>query len=262
MPIPSRDLPDHFLAAGRFEFTLAEAVEVLGSSHSATLNALARLQQRKEIFSPAKGLYVAVPPEYRSWGVLPGKWFIDAMMRHLERPYYIALLSAARIHGASHQAPQLFQVMTNSAAPLRGRDLGRVRLRFYASKHIAEDKTEQITAPTGYATVSAKETTVVDLISHYRASGGYGNVATIIKEIGELDGAELARVASRRHRSAVRRTGWFVDHFGRADELEALRQAARLDLGEPTPLDPAGPKRGRTDPDWRVRLNTQVEPDL
>jgi predicted transcriptional regulator of viral defense system len=60
----------------------------------------------------------------------------------------------------------------------------------------------------------------------------------------------------------VRRTGWFVERYGRADELEALRQAARLDLGEPALLDPAAGKRGKTDPDWRVRLNTQVEGDL
>lgn len=256
-----RDLPDHLLAQGRYAFTLAEATSELGTTAAAARQALARLQQRKEVFSPTKGLYVAIPSEYRNWGVLPGEWFIDAMMRHLGRPYYVALLSAARIHGASHQAPQVFQVMTEGT-PLRDRDLGRVRLRLYKSQHVGKDKTEQITVPPGYATVSARETTAVDLISHYRDSGGHGNVATIIKEIGELNGAELARVASRRGRAAVRRTGWFVDRFGQADDLEALRQAARLDVGEPTLLDPGGPKRGKTDPGWRVRLNTHVEPDL
>jgi predicted transcriptional regulator of viral defense system len=260
MTLQPRDLADHFLAQGRYAFTLVEAAAELGTTPSATRKALARLQRRKKLFSPAKGLYVAVPPEYRNWGVLPGDWFIEEMMRHLGRTYYIALLSAARIHGASHQAPQIFQVMTGT--PLRARDLARVRLRFYTSKHVAEDKTEQLTVPTGYAIVSAKETTVVDLLTHYRAAGGYGNVATIVTEIGELNGAELARVASRRGLAAARRTGWFVERFGKADELEALRQAARLDVGEPTPLDPAGPKRGKTDSAWQVRLNTEVEPDL
>lgn len=60
----------------------------------------------------------------------------------------------------------------------------------------------------------------------------------------------------------MRRTGWFVERFGHADDLEALRQAARLDLGEPALLDPAAGKRGNTDLDWRVRVNTHVEPDL
>jgi predicted transcriptional regulator of viral defense system len=259
-PAP-RELSDYFLSHGRYAFTAEEAAEVLGSTRTTAVDALVRLQQRNKVFSASKGLYVAVPPEYRSWGVLPGEWIIDALMRHLHRPYYIALLSAARLHGASHQAPQVFQAMTTKA-PIRDRDLGRVRLRFYASKHVDEDKIEQVAVPTGYANVSAKETTVVDLITYHRASGGYGNVATVIREIGELEGAELARVASRRGRAAVRRTGWFVEHFGEVDELEALRQAARLDVGEPALLDPAGPKRGRTDPRWRVRMNAQVEADL
>jgi AbiEi antitoxin C-terminal domain len=50
------------------------------------------------------------------------------MMAHLHRAYYVALLSAARIQRASHQAPQVFQMMSAGAAP-RDRDLGRVRLR-------------------------------------------------------------------------------------------------------------------------------------
>ena len=263
MAIKPRELPDHFLSLGQYEFTLAGAALVLGSDRGAAADALARLQHRKEIFSPARGLYVAVPPEYRSWGVLPGEWFIDAMMRHLGRPYYVALLSAAGIHGASHQAPQIFQVMTDSgAASVRDRDFGRVRLRFYSSKHVREDRTEQITVPTGYAIVSARETTIVDLITYPRAAGGYSHVGTVLREIGELDGSELARVAARRGRSAVRRTGWFVENFGQTNDLEALRQAARLDLGDPALLDPAGARRGKTDGDWRVRRNVDVEPDL
>ena len=82
-------------------------------------------------------------------------------------------------------------------------------------------------------------------------------------------GARLVRQDVRRrsdagqgNSTAIRRTGLFVDRFGQADDLEALRQAARLDLGEPTLLDPGGPKRGKTDRDWRVRFNTHVEPDL
>jgi predicted transcriptional regulator of viral defense system len=256
-----RDLPDHLLAQGRYAFTIDEAAAELDAGLAQTRQALARLARKKQIFSPTKGLYVAIPPEYRSWGVVPGPWFVDAMMRHLGRPYYIALLSAAQFHGASHQAPQLFQVVTDGT-PLRDRDLARVRVRFYKSRHVREDKTEQIAVPTGYAVVSAKETTVVDLVTHPRDSGGFDNVATIVEEIGELDGAELARVAARRGRAAVRRVGWFVESFGAAGDLEALRQAARLDIGEASPLDPAGPRRGKTHPVWNLRLNTTVEPDL
>lgn len=262
MTIQPRDLADHLLAQGRYDFTIEEAERTLGLTRGATHAALSRLRQRRSVFSPAKGLYVAVPPEYRSWGALPGEWFIDAMMRHLGCPYYIGLLTAAAMHGAAHQAPQVFQVMTADATLTRDRSLGRVRLRFYSNKHIAEELTGQITVPTGYAVISTKETTIVDLIARPRSSGGYGNVATILIEIGALEGSALARTASRRGRAVARRTGWFVEKFGNVDDIEALRQAARLDLGEPALLDPSGARRGHADRDWGIRVNTTVEADL
>jgi predicted transcriptional regulator of viral defense system len=260
--VRARDLADHFLAAGRYAFTLAEAREILALEDGATLSALSRMRRRREVFSPAQGLYVAVPAEYRSWGVVPGEWFADAMMSHLGRPYYVALLTAAAMHGAAHQAPQLFQIMTDRSDLVRDRDLGRVRVRFYSSKHVAEDPTARIAVPPGYVTVSSRETTVVDLVTKPRQSGGFSNVATILRELGELNGSELARIASRRGRTVARRVGWLVERFAPVDDLEALRQAARLDLGDPALLDPSKAKRGQTDRTWHVRLNTTVEPDL
>src|SRR5665811_2574872 len=65
-------------------------------------------------------------PEFRSWGAVPAAHFVDPMMRHLGHDYYVCLLSAAEIHGFSHQRPQVFQVMT--PARLRARTFGRVRI--------------------------------------------------------------------------------------------------------------------------------------
>lgn len=260
--VQARDFPDHLLATGRYTFTLSEVQETLGLDGASALSALSRMRRRREVFSPAQGLYGAVPPEYRSWGVVPGEWFVDAMMKHLGRPYYVGLLTAAAMHGAAHQAPQLFQVVTDRSDLIRDRDLGRVRIRFYSSKHIAEDPTVQFSVPSGYVRVSSKETTVVDLVTRRRQGGGFSNVATILREFGELHGSDLARIASRRGRAVARRVGWFVDRFGDVDDLEALRQAARLDLGEPALLDPSKPRRGKADPLWQVRLNTTVEADF
>lgn len=262
MPVQPKDLIDDVLSRGRYAFTVDEAAEILALDRDATVDAMRRLRGRHAVFSPARGLYFAVPPEYRSWRVVPGEWFVDAMMTHLAKPYYVALLSAAAIHGSAHQSPQVFQVMTLDASNLRDRQIARVRVRFHGSKFVSEDPTKQITVPTGYVTVSTKETTAVDLITHTRVAGGLGNVATILREIGVLHGSTLARVASRRSRAVARRTGWLVENFGQTDDLEALRQAARLDLGEPPLLDPSGRKRGRTDRDWRVRVNAAVETDV
>jgi predicted transcriptional regulator of viral defense system len=257
-----KDLPEYLLSQGRYSFTTEEAEAILGTGRQAALAALARLQRRGAVFSPAKGLYVAIPPEHRSVGAPPGEWFVDPMMRHLHRPYYIALLTAAAFHGAAHQAPQLFQVMTDYASSLGTRRFGRQRLRFYSSKQVSDDPTSQITVPTGYAVLATKETTVVDLVSRPREAGGYSNVATILKELGPLHGSALAQTAFRRGRALVRRIGWLVEQFGEIDDLEALRQAARIDLGEPTLLDPASRKHGHADRDWAIRVNRAVEPDV
>src|SRR5881409_2674940 len=100
-----KDLANHFLSRGRYTFTLDEAQAAVGAGERGSVyTGLSRLRQRKEVFSPAAGLYVAVPPEHRNRGVVPAEWFIDPMMAHLERPYYVCLLSAAAMHGASHQA--------------------------------------------------------------------------------------------------------------------------------------------------------------
>jgi len=115
---------------------------------------------------------------------------------------------------------------------------------------------------TGYMSVSSREATVVDLVREPHASGGISNVATILIEIGELDGSALATLAARHGRTLARRTGWMVDQYGSCEDLGPLRLAARLDLGEPALLSAAGPRRGRADRAWGVRINTAVEPDL
>ena len=256
------DLAVTLLSRGRHSFDVAEAVETLGLSRVQTLQALARLLKKGDIVSPARGFYLVVPPEYRTWGGPPGMSFIDSLMAHLGQLYYVALLSAAAAHGGSHQAPQVFQVMVRDNTFVRNKTVGRTRLRFYSNSNIGADPVQKLNVPTGYVTVSTKETTVVDLVTKPRFSGGLGNVATILREIGELRGAELARVAARRDRSIVRRVGWLVEKFGEVDDIEALLQAARADEGEPTPLSAAGGRRGALDKRWAMRVNVSVDPDV
>jgi predicted transcriptional regulator of viral defense system len=212
------------------------------------------------MFSPARGLYVVVPPEYRSWGVLPGELFIDAMMQALGRNYYVSLLSAAAMHGAAHQAPQLFQVMVDRH--VADRDIGRVRLRFYANEYVEEMAVEERQVDTGRIRLATRETTLVDLAVHPDAAGGLNNVATVIAEIGDFDVPVLARLVSLRSRSVARRLGWLLEQFREDLELEPLREVALAQDGHPTRLVRALPARGPIDPGWNLQVNSSVEPDL
>ena len=77
----------------------------------------ARLQQKHLLFNPRHGFYVAVPPQFLSWEAPPPAWYIDDLMKHEGRPYYVALLKAAELHGATHHAVMEFQVITDRQLP-------------------------------------------------------------------------------------------------------------------------------------------------
>src|ERR1700728_1273534 len=80
---------------GRITFTRDEAIKALGITAAAFLKAAARLQKRHMLLNPRQGFYVAVPPQFLSWKAPPPTWYIDALMHHEGRPYYVGLLKAA-----------------------------------------------------------------------------------------------------------------------------------------------------------------------
>lgn len=252
-------LPDHLLGEGRYWLTIEEAGELMGRGSRVAYPRLAELEQAGKLFSPARGLYVVVPPEYRSWGVVPADWFIDPMMRHLRRSYYVAFLSAAARHGAAHQAPQSFQAIVDRQ--LSDRQMGRVRLHFVKDRDAARAAPMEMSSHTGSYLVATPEMTLVDLAWKPREGGGMSNVATVLRDIGALDGERLARLAVARGRSTARRLGWLVNRFRPDVDSFWLRQLSDPGAGSPTSLVPGNRRRGPLDTTWGVRINGTVEPD-
>jgi predicted transcriptional regulator of viral defense system len=259
-PVTPNSLPDLLLSEGRTSFTLAEAKSMLDRNDDAVRTGLARLARKGAIFSPSRSFYVVIPPEYRLWGAVPAAHFIDPLMRFLDRTYYVALLSAAEMHGAAHQAPQVFQAMVDQ--PLRDRDFGRVRLRLFTSAHVIDAPVERRNVPTGTVRLATRELTAVDLVERPGNSGGIDNVATVLTELGQLDGKLLAEVAAARSRSVARRLGWLLTFVGADVDLDPLRDLTAVGEGEPTDLRAGAPRRGPVDRAWHVRVNVEVQPDL
>jgi predicted transcriptional regulator of viral defense system len=178
------------------------------------------------------------------------------MMRHLGHDYYVCLLSAAEIHGFSHQRPQVFQVMT--PARLRDRAFGRVRIEFITSVHTSDRPTDVVNTPTGTIRVSTPEANVLDLVSFPNASGALFNVATIIGDMlveDALDVGRLAEVASDYPVSIVQRTGWLLDYMaGQVDVEIDTEPLVRLGSSRvtSTPLDPGHGRSGDLDRRWNV----------
>jgi len=255
-----RQLPDLLLSRGRHHFTVAEAAALLDSSDQAVRKGLERLAAARQIISPSRGFYVVVPPEFRSWATVPGSYLIDAMMGQLGRAYYVALLSAAEVHGAAHHAPQVFQVMVDR--PLADRDLGRTRLRFFSGRHVPDAPVEQRNTPTGTMHVATPELTAVDLVHHVAAAGGLDNVATVLAELDDLDAETLAALAGQRDRAVARRLGWLLERVETNVDLDPLRGVAQPDQGSPSELRAGNPRRGPIDRRWNVRVNADVLPDV
>lgn len=252
-------LPDHLIGEGRYWVTTEEASEMVGRDRRTAYPRLAELERAGKLFSPAQGLYVVIPPEYRSWGVVPADWFIDPMMRHLDRTYYVAFLSAAARHGAAHQAPQSFQVVVDRQ--LEDREIGRVRLHFVKNADVARADRTEMNSHTGSYLVATREMTLVDLAWRPREGGGMSNVATVLRDIGGLDGERLARLAASRGRGTARRLGWLLENFRSDVDTFWLEQLARPREGVPALLIPGNRARGSVDPAWGVRINGTVEPD-
>ena len=171
------------LSSGRTVFTAEEAEQTLGVGHGAFLDAAERLQRRKALVNPRQGFYVVVPPQYASWGAPPPAWYIDALMRHESQAYYVGLLKAAELHGATHQAVMEFQVISAKRFPkIR---VGRNLIVFYFRKEL-EAVTEGIEGrktDTGTMKISSAALTALDLVRYPQASGGIDNVATVLSDL-------------------------------------------------------------------------------
>ncbi len=236
------------LSTGRTVFTADEAEQALGVGHGAFLDAAERLQRRKALLNPRQGFYVVVPPQYASWGAPPPVWYIDALMRHEGHAYYVGLLKAAELHGATHQAVMEFQVITAKRLPrIRA---GRSMIVFYFRKDmravtagIEDRKTD-----TGTMKMSSAALTALDLLRYPQASGGIDNVATVLSDLRqEIDPAQLAALSAVVERPVVQRLGYLLDHLGH-DELKGPMQEALRERGSLpwTEID----RREARDPDF------------
>ena len=183
-------------------------------------------------------------------------------MRHRGRTYYVALLSAAALHGAGHQQPMAFQVITDAVE--RDVEVGRVRIEFHVSNLVEGAATERVQTETGSMVVSTPETTAFDLVRFPAACGYWNNVATVLAELAEkLDAEKLVAGASRVARSEVQRLGWLLDLVEERALSDALAKSLEGQRLLPTPLTSSRDSDDAPlDPRWRVLVNDEVEPDL
>jgi predicted transcriptional regulator of viral defense system len=187
------------------------------------------------------------------------------MMNHLGHPYYVGFLSAAALHGASHQASMVLQVVTS--ARLRDRKIGAGRVQFIQRSNTPKQVCERMNVPTGRVNVSSPAVTVFDLVDNPRAGGGLSNVATVIGDLlveGKLDPGALIEAAVLFPVAITQRVGYLVEYMSRetstAINLDDL--ASRVASADVTELAPGLPSLSDRDERWRIQPNIRIEHDL
>ena len=217
---------------GNYTFTHAEVVMAFPDRSAGSIaRALTREVSKGRLMSPMRGFYVIVPDEYVLRGAVPQPFYLDDMMQYLGRKYYVALLSAASYHGAAHQVPLRFSVMTELPA-MRDKKGEKFLTHFFCKSHIPDVYVERRQTRTGYINVSCPELTAVDLITYQARSGSITRAATVLAELAEkMDFGRLgADFVKEVPVSSLQRLGYIVDDVleetATADALyELLKQA-------------------------------------
>jgi len=253
------------LSMGKFGFALvALRQSFVEQSETAIKFALKRLVDKGKIISIFKGYYLIIPPQYASMGILPPAIFLDGFMKFLDRPYYLALLNAAAFHGASHQQPQEFFVVTNFPA-LRHTLRKGLKVNYISVKEISERLLEIKKTESGYLKISNPILTATDLIQFEKRVGGINRVVTVLNELVEEIKPDDFNdfILANTPVTALQRLGYILDKVIENNALaDALYQSLER-VGAKLfriPLKASAPIKGfSSDERWKVIINTTIE---
>ena len=263
---------DDRLAQGRAFFSKKEALKALDMTSSAFIAATGRLLKKRRLASPRRGFYLVLRPEDR--GQVPHvlDW-IDPLMKHIGLDYRIGLLGAASYHGASHQAPMVFQIIVPKQ--LRDFDIDGNQVRFVFQAPSMFEKTNRpdwlmpVQGRLGEkAKASGVEVTLLDCARYLRKVAGFDNLAQIIQDMGmKAEPRKLADVASNYENSTVRRLGYLLDFVGHARQAEVLepfaKEAKSVKLLRPPVswFDEIHPRPYKDNPKWKLTVNHDIDLD-
>ena len=252
---------------GKYIFTKEDVLSLqLPISRQAMQNSLSRMVDRGVIVSPWQNFYVTVPTEYKLRGEVPPSFYIDRLMKFLGRDYYVSLLSAAELNGASHQRTQLFQVTTNGK-PIRSGVKNGTRLEFTLRQSLPLSFTRQVKTQTGYMNVSSPELTALDLIADEHKIGGLSRAAEILVELIETTRWNKSTLPLLAYFSGatIQRLGYLMEHIEahrQANDLYALLERTGKTLRK-TPLKPSASVGDDMPSDnrWKIVENYHIEID-
>lgn len=257
-----QDYIEDIQSKGRYHFTRDDIKDKYKASDEALKKAFSRLKARQKIILVHKDFYIIIPPEYSGKGILPPTMFIDKLMNHLGKAYYVGLLNAAAYYGASHQQPQEYFVFTVKPA-MRPTKVKGLKINYIVKSDIENEFLEEKKTETGYLKVSCPELTAMDLLQYENKAGGLNRAALLIKELSEeFSMNRLKRILRGNIPVSVQqRFGYIMDKLGKRKEIAEL---VNRELEKKTffrvPLQMKGKKSGYpVDKKWQVIENTTLD---
>lgn len=206
------------LAVGMVSFSMADLKKSTGLSEIAARNQLQRLGDSVIRVTPRQAFFLIVTPEHRVFGAPPIELWLDDYFTWLGHPYYLALQSAASVHGSSQQAIQETQVMTDN--PMRNILFSRIRINFHSKSNISKSLTQQVPNAAAPLMVSTPETTALDLVRYAGSIGGIERAAETIRPMIPLMRVRQLRemLATENELASAQRLGHIFTWAG-ADNL-------------------------------------------
>ena len=248
---------------GRYAFTFEELQKHFDLSEESLLQGLYRYKQKKKIAQIRKGFYAIITPEYSKQQMLPPPLFIDDLMKSLNKPYYVALLSAAAIWGAAHQQPMEYFVIAQTPAP-RNIISNRLKIIFISKRQWKNEDIIQKNTKSGYIKVSSPELTALDLML-YSNKFGINSIVTVLQELVQSIKYSLLLKTAKgiSETPTIQRLGYVFDNFLMEKKLaEALYKAISKRNFQQVLLSKQKAKFGTLDKKWNVIVNTHIESDL
>ena len=253
------------LSYEEYSFSLNELFENIHKSETSIKSELSRLITKKEIVNLRKGFYLIITPRYSAAQKLPIHLYCEKLFNYLDRNYYVALFSAAKFYGASHQQVHRDYIITE---PPKFNDISKrtIDIRFFTTGNRPDKNIQMMKSDAGIYKVSSPALTIVDLIHHQTKLGGINRMLAVIEELSEeLKESDLVELLSwYPNKSALQRFGFLLEEIGMNDDLQNLIfMHLKATKFFPVLLSPkSNEKPGAVNSKWKVAVNIKLESDI
>jgi predicted transcriptional regulator of viral defense system len=255
---------DELRSRGRYTFEADEVIKKFNLSDNAFKKTTQRLLQQNRISRLRKEFYLIIPPEFSARQTLPLGYFVNDLMKFLDRDYYVGLLTAAMYHGAAHQQPQS-QFIVAGPPSLRPIKNSRQSIVFCLKKEWSREDVSQQKTDAGYFNISNPALTALDLVFYSDRIGGINRAATVLAELSlEMEPNMLERTAKAfPQTTTLQRLGYILGNVlnetALADHLYRVLEDRK---SYPVALNPkAGSENQQTPNRWKIIPNMVVEVD-